>query len=39
MKVRNLDYSSRKIIPIFPCLLYQDAKVNGFDQVKDGLIE
>ena len=39
MKVRNLDYSNRKIIPIFPCLLYQDAKVNGFDEVKDGLIE
>ena len=39
MKVRNLDYSNRKIIPIFPCLLYQDANVNGFDEVKDGLIE
>ena len=39
MKVRNLDYSNRKIIPIFPSLLYQDAKVNGFDEVKDGLIE
>ena len=31
MKVRNLDYSNRKIIPMFPCLLYQDAKVNRFD--------
>ena len=39
MKVRNLDYSSRKIIPLFPNLLYQDDKTKGFDDVRDGLIE
>ena len=35
MKVRNLDYSSRKIIPLFPNLLYQDDKTKGFDDVRD----
>ena len=39
MKVRKLDYSNRGIIPLFPSLLYQDDKTEGFDEVKDGLIE
>ena len=39
MKVRNLDYSSRRIIPLFPSLMYRDDKTKGFDDVKEDLIE
>jgi len=39
MKVRNLDYSSRRIIPLFPSLMYRDDKTKGFDDVKEDLIK
>ena len=39
MKIRKLDLANRKIIPLFPSLLFQDSSVNEFNEVKDGLIE
>ena len=38
MKVRKLNFAERKIIPIFPQLLYQD-QTSDFEKVRDGMIE